>query len=470
MQITRKRTASATVAASVLALLVSVGSASVAVATTATRWFTVQTDVSTVSVGGSPVTFVVTNCGSALAPCPGASTQSVESFDIDMPPGWTAALGVGVTPPSGWSFSVTPDGSVVQARSSGGGVRPGGTLSVALTVSPAAADAGSTRSIPVLAKQSNSFSATGSDFVLVGSAATLTVRPLYLAFSQQPRTVQVSTASSPQPMCPAVTVQVRDQAVGGHDVALAGVPVTLSSAGAADPLLSLGAARPAATGVTVSTNGAGAAVFSASPSTCAGLLAWQAGGPYTLNAASSGFLGALSAAFSVFDYYQPCPATGGCATPPGGIVGHAGTQSAVSANGAAGAFLGLSVLPASRAGSDCGEPGIAARPEVVQLDLAGGDKTLTIVWTKADTLRDPLNGTPFWPVCMTAESNFTTAAGVPAWSGAGTQPAFVSGLLPSCRAAFVTSADPCVSLSRSQAREVATIHLPSAWSGDPYYH
>jgi hypothetical protein len=145
----------------------------------------------------------------------------------------------------------------------------------------------------------------------------------------------------------------------------------------------------------------------------------------------------------------------------------------VSAKGAVGGFLGLSVLPAATAGSNCGDAGIAARPDVVQLDLSTGDKNLTITWSKSDTLADPRNGKPFWPVCMTAMTNFVTSAGTQAWSPStpgDQQPAWVSGLLPNCGASFLSAADPCVVLSRRQAQEIATVKLPAAWPGDPYFH
>jgi hypothetical protein len=188
-----------------------------------------------------------------------------------------------------------------------------------------------------------------------------------------------------------------------------------------------------------------------------------------LNASSTGIATVSSGAFSVYDYYQPCPATGACTTPSGGIVGGSGTQGDVSATGAATLYLGVSVLPSAGAGSSCGDTLIAARPEAVQLDLAAGDKTLTLTWTKADTLRDPRNGTPFWPVCMTADHAFVTANGTTAANDPATTGWF-SGLLPACGAAGVPAGNPCMTLSRKQAREIAVVHLPASWGGDPYFH
>ncbi|MDQ1680539.1 MAG: hypothetical protein QOI42_1398 [Frankiaceae bacterium] len=467
MSFSRSRTLPALVVTAVAALTVSLapGAAS---AGTQTKWYSVTTDASTVSVAGGPVAFTLANCGTALA-CPRPSSQPIASFDIDLPAQWTATLSGVLPQPSGWIITVAAGGAVVQVRSAGAVVAPGTAVTIPLTVRPVASDAGQTRTIVVPAKQSNDFSGTGNDFVLVGAPAQLTVRALHLQFTQQPHNVQVTTASGAQPMCPAVTVQLRDEAVGGSDVALAGVSVSLTSATPADPLLTLGAAAPSSTSVTVATNATGAAVFSSSATGCAGLRAWHSGGPYSLNASSTGIATVSSGAFSVYDYYQPCPATGACTTPSGGIVGGSGTQGDVSATGAATLYLGVSVLPSVGAGSSCGDTLIAARPEAVQLDLAAGDKTLTLTWTKADTLRDPRNGTPFWPVCMTADHAFVTANGTTAANDPATTGWF-SGLLPACGAAGVPAGNPCMTLSRKQAREIAAVHLPASWGGDPYFH
>src|SRR5947209_3070110 len=58
-------------------------------AATQTKWYSASTDVSTVTVGGSAVVLSLTNCGSSTAPCPKSSTQSIGSFNIVLPTGWT---------------------------------------------------------------------------------------------------------------------------------------------------------------------------------------------------------------------------------------------------------------------------------------------------------------------------------------------------------------------------------------------
>lgn len=437
-------------------------------ATTQTKWYAVTASPSAVTVAGTSVTFAITDCaGAATAGCGSlVSNQTIGSANIVLPTGWTAGAPVG---PAGWTVSTSSASpNVVQVRAVSAGLAPGQTLNVTATVTPAVTDAGHTLPVPVPVKQSNNFLGSGNDFMVVGSWPTLTVQQLQLVITQQPQTVQAQTTQSPPPqsMCPAVTVQLEDQS--GAAVAVSGVNVTLSAApGTADPLLTLGTKAPSSTNVTVATNAQGAAVFQNPGATCDGLKAWQSGGPYVLQATgpNAGFSAGQSASFGVFDYYQPCG--GSCST--GTIAGAQGTDAAVSASGASG-DLGVSVLAAAGfTGLDCGDAFIPERPEVEQVSLVSGTKTAAITWTKAVTLQDPRNGTPFWPVCMQAPQVFPTAPnGDPATPTAG---GTFTGLVPLCSDSFVDPAvDPCMVLSRNKAQETATITLPLGWDGDPYFH
>ena len=183
-------------------------------ALTQTRLYLVAADVSGVSVAGSAAAVTLTNCGAATVGCPLPSTQSIKSFDITMPTGWTAAPPAGFVSPAGWSVFAANGGSSVQVRSTGGAVAPGSSFTVGLVVTPLLADAGITRTVATPADASATLS--GNDaFTLVGNPVQLTVGGAYLQLSQQPHGVQVRT-SQPAP-CDIYARTCRDQVQFGYE-------------------------------------------------------------------------------------------------------------------------------------------------------------------------------------------------------------------------------------------------------------
>jgi len=128
----------------------------------------------------------------------GTSNQTLGSANFQIPAGTTvnSATIASQSGHTGWSASVSPDGTVVQFRSSGtkDSLLPGQNVQATLNVtSPGLGTCPSTYAWTSEVKQSNDFSGTGNDFNLKGTDATLTVAKI--VFSGQPPAQVVSGAS-----------------------------------------------------------------------------------------------------------------------------------------------------------------------------------------------------------------------------------------------------------------------------------
>ncbi|HET9070910.1 MAG TPA: hypothetical protein VFN60_03270 [Acidimicrobiales bacterium] len=276
-------------------LLGTVATAPVALAAPSTKLYAASASPTTLSLGASgQVDITLANdptsnqsFGSASLTLGGTAGDSVEVVGVSAEDGAT-----------GWTATTTLSGGstviLITSPSNTGGVTPGSSLVVTVTLTPHAVTA-----IPVTTevKQSNDFNGNNNDFALTTADPTLQV-DYQLAFTQQPPSVLTVSTLSPKVAytytCPAV--QVED--ASGQAVDAAGIPITLSFTGA-NPGLYYGTTAVPSSGVVAYTGSTGSATFGTSG--CAtGLGATQPGTGYALMATGPGAAApATSSSFSV---------------------------------------------------------------------------------------------------------------------------------------------------------------------------
>lgn len=413
------------------------------------NWYTVTADRSLVvdaatPATGSTVTFTVTNCGTSVATpttCDGTSGTVIPSLALVLPAGWQATT---------TTANATVTGNVITVT--GLKVPAGGYTTVTAQVAPSLTGAGVAQSVHVCISD-----ITTCTWQPAVTNPTLEL-PLHLAVTGEPQDFQdnqsLCTVSYQLTDYPADPANVHNVALSGVGVGLAAAPSTL------DPSLSFVTATSPPT-----TDLSGAVAFTGDYCIKA-----VDGGPYQLVAVAQSpapsIPSDLTSAFSVYKILTAC--TAGCA---GTVTGNSGTQLNATSNATSGQ-LGEATFDVNNTHfptftCTAGGAKVNDRPDVLQV-TSSGDKTATITWSKQVTLKFTDAGTPHWQVCMEAPVAFITDAGSPLTFVNG----YYVGLVPLCSAIDISlTPNPCMTLSRNAAQEIAVITIPVSWSGgDPYVH
>lgn len=369
------------------------------------------------------------------------STQSFGSAELTFNTVSSSAVQVAQgSLPTGWSSQVlrgTP-AVVLLSSQNGSPIPPGGSLSVQVTITPAAAG---TLAIVPQVKQSNDFSGTGNGFVLDGSSnLAVQVITLTLQFSQQPS----STIGQSLPstyfayFCPPVRVQTAPVA--------SGVPITITFGGAADPGLVDGTSPVGGSGVTVDTDANGLATFG---SCASGLGATNIGTGFTLSASSPAASSPVTS--TSFQVLQTC--SGACTR--NNTSQTTGTTGTVSASDK-GSFFQIFTSFGQGVNLNCDSavtaPGFPADPLYVEAQATAGGVSgeLTFVFPKTVVNSLANNGTPLMPVCAGATKAFLAKVPYP---GSAAYP--FQGLLYDCTDPMYVSqsgSDPLQMCVKSRAK------------------
>lgn len=339
----------------------------------------------------SPVVVTLTNDPS--------STQGFGSAELtigNLPQG---AISIGSVSLPAWSASFASAASPVVKLTSQKGypVAPGSSVSVLLTIT---APAQGTITVASEVKQSNDFSGSGNDFVLLSQAGNpFTVAALSLQFTQEPPAVlqQSGPPKSFSYMCPVVTVQLEDSSGAAVDVG--GVAVTIAPSSSSSPGLYYGTSEVTSSGITVKTNSSGQAIFGSCQS---GLAATNIGQGYSLTATAGGS-SVTSSTFSVVQAYVQC--SGSCYTTVQSSA--TGTQGTVGAEDSGASFyLSATFGTGLQLACDSQVATVAADPLQATTSTSAASGTVTMTFPKSVVNSIPNNGTPFMPVCVGATAPF----------------------------------------------------------------
>jgi hypothetical protein len=292
---------------------------------------------------------------------------------------------------------------------------------VPLKVTPTAAG---TVTIGTQVKQSNNFSGTGNDFILLNSSGlTINVVALSLMFHQQPpSTVMQSLPNASPPYYSYFCASVQLLYNGNLPFPASGIPVTIRYAGTADPGLYNGGLPVAASGITVPTNVNGLATFCGP-----GLAATIVGSGYALSASSPAApTPVMSSSFAVT---PTC--SGSCTT---NLTSQTtGTTAAVSATDPGGVFQVFASFGQGvtlNCDTAVTTPGSPVDPLVTLAQPVSGtvSGTLTMTFPKSVVNSLTNNGTPLMPVCAGASKQFPVMAD----ASNGPAPYLYQGLLYDC--------------------------------------
>jgi hypothetical protein len=462
-------------------------------AATSTKFYTAAATPQQLDVANDAHTVTITlfNCD---ATCPKKSTQSLGSARVTLPDGWEWTVDAGSITVSGssqsadkashWSVTHSWPGDVGSGTitllnngtNAAYALAPGESLTVDVTIVP---DQDGVVNIPTETKQSNDFSGTGNDFLLVGSDPVIYVgTPYHLEFGTPPSDVQVSNSSGTHPMCPPPTVQVVD-AVGNLVTSLDPLTVTLApqpdTQGRVSGLKYNGSTTLQETTVA----GTGTATFgSGTADSCTGLTASTLGGAYPLEASASWNGMTLTVpdgdvpSFSVLQYVAPCGTTEStCATPqipdPSGHTSAQVTGNGTTTNRMS---VGVGIDAPELLSCNDGNPFRA----VTRVDVAQHSKTVTLIWDKKAVQWQTNNGAPFWNVCFSAPYEFPTVGGYSAEPDPTAQPPTTDyeGLLVDCGTVdtvkFPVGTYPCVmDRGKQAANEVVHVSIPLNSQADP---
>jgi hypothetical protein len=434
-------------------------------AATSTKYYSASASPSPIYVA-TPTVVTVTLTNSA------SSQQSFGSAELTIGTLPESAVTIGQTP-AGWQAAFVGTGTpavVKLTNPSGSPVAPGGSISLALTLTPLTA---APITIGTEVKQANDFSGSGNAFVLEGADPTITVMPLHLQFSQQPPSyLQQSDpkTGSYSYMCPPVQVELLNSS--GGLVTATGVSVTISS-GSGDPGLYFGTSP--ITSVTQATSG-GYATFGTIDSSGAcssGLSATSVGSGFSLIASSPAATSTVSSSlFSVVQSLQIC--TSSCtANVQSASTGAAGVVDASNSGGSSFSLLSSFGLGETLSCSDLVAPTPADPLVATSGATAAVSGYITLTFPKAIVNSLVNNGTPLMPVCVGAEAAFPVSVST---TGSSQYP--YQGLLYACGSSAYAAALSNSSYSLQICVEsYAKIHggaeqvvvYTSSLGGDPMY-
>ena len=405
-----------------------------------------------------------------------SSTQGFGSAELtigDLPQG---AISIGPVSLDHWSASFASATSPVVKLTSqkGYAVAPGSSVSVLLTIT---APAPGSITVASEVKQSNDFSGSGNDFVLLNSPGygnPFTVGTLSLQFTQEPPAVlQQSVPKSFSYMCPAVIVQLEDSTGAAVDVG--GVAVTVAPSSSPSPGLYYGTSEVTSSGITVKTNSNGQAIFGSCQS---GLAATNIGQGYSLTATAGGS-SATSSTFSVVQSYVTCSSASTaptCSTPllQSPTTGTQGTVSA--ATGQSTFYLSATFGTGLQLACDSQVATVTADPLQATTSISGTPGTVSLTFPKAIVNSIVNNGTPLMPVCVGAMAPFAGSSPVPT---GGSSPYVYpdEGLLYACDSSAYKSylaANPgglaiCVSSYAKIHGGAETVGITTSSLGDPMF-
>lgn len=278
-----------------------------------------------------------------------------------------------------------------------------------------------------------STTATSSPFDVGFELAFTTEPPAAVQQSLPPKDFSyMSSAGQP------VTVQVDDSA--GNPLSVAGVPVTITATG--DPGLYNGTSP--VSGVTVTTDSSGQAVFTT-------LAATNLGTGYGLVASAPG-TSTDSTPFSVAQSVTSCPASGTC-TSPTVTSALQGTTGFVTSTASSGSGYSLALSFGEGLGLTC-DSQVSSGPYDPLVISTGGSASgyVTLDFTKAVMNSVTNNGASQMPVCSGATQQFYGATQVQA-TPTPTVPYIWQGLLADCTdPGYVASTDPLEMCVYSRAR------------------
>ena len=357
------------------------------------------------------------------------STANVTRVNVTIPSGFTAPTLGAVTQPAGAGFAATLSGNTVALTTTGAGLAPGQSVSVAITATAPQTPGTYTWGTGVQHT---------AGFALLGPAPTVTVNPpppASIAIVGQPTNTQVNTA-----MNPAVVVDLYDSS-GNIDTAYNGpVELTYAESPAGAPL-------PANNVVNAS---AGVATFSA--------LKFSAEGyPYELQADVPGNppapVSAPSQAFAIATEVNvtTCQPKLTCQS---GTVTDQGTSASVSAAAGQGTTDILALTAGGFGPLSCTTIG-----GTITVTLANRAKTIAMTLAKAQVQQAISEGASKFNICWGQPTPFTVLAGTQLVQANGE----FEGLLPDCTTG---GPSPCVSSrhKNNAGDEVDTITAPA---GDP---
>jgi len=370
-----------------------------ATALTQTKFYNASASAATAFVGVADT--VTVTLGNDLS-----STQTFGSAELtfDTVPR-TAVQVVQSSLPQGWAGQVLSSSSspavVLLTSQKGSPILPGSALTLQIMVTPTAAG---TITIAPQVKQSNNFSGTGNDFILLtASGLSITVLAPTLQFAQQPSaTLPQSLPALSTPyfadFCNPISVQLYN---GASPLAAGGIPITIKYAGSANPGLYYGTAAVPAAGVTVNSDATGLATFG----TCSsGLAATVVGTGFALSAGSTAAASAVTS--TAFTVIRTC--VGSCTDNDTSQT--TGTTGSVTGNNS-GPFQLISsfgqgvTLSCDSAVTLPGTPvdALVAVAHSVSGSVSG---TLTLTFPKSVVNSLSNNGTPLMPVCAGASEAF----------------------------------------------------------------
>jgi hypothetical protein len=355
------------------------------------------------------------------------STAHVTLVNVTIPSGFTAPAVGAVTQPAGAGFAATLTGNVVALNTTGVGLAPGQSVSVAITATAP--------QTPGIFTWGTAVQHTGG-FALLGPAPTVTVNPpppASLAITGQPSATQVNTA-----MSPAVVVDLFDSS-GNIDTGYNGpVELTYAESPAGAPL-------PANNVVNASS---GVATFSALTFSAVGF-------PYELQADIPGLTAPVSPPSQPFAIatevnVTTCQPNQTCQS---GTVTAQGTSASVLA-AAAGSTDILTLTAGGYGPLSCTTIG-----GTITVTLANRAKTITMTLAKNLVQQSISEGASKFNICWGQPTPFTVLGGGTSISANGEQ----EGLLPDCTTGGPM---PCVASrhKNNAGDEVVTVSAPL---GDP---